>query len=110
LGQRKFLLTNLERATPAGWRWTANLPVIAASLDLLEQNPLGPGDRFDGNSVFVLGARSNYVRAHDHPAILRHFPAAKIETIPSSGHNPHMEARVDFVRIVLSALTRGAGT
>jgi esterase len=33
--------------------------------------------------------------------IRQHFPAAKIEVIADSGHNPHMDKREEFVRLVL---------
>jgi pimeloyl-ACP methyl ester carboxylesterase len=32
--------------------------------------------------------------------VLAHFQYAQIETIPESGHNPHMETHEAFVRIV----------
>jgi len=94
---RKFLTTNLER-TPAGWRWMVNLPAITAALPSLEANPLGPGDRFAGPALFITGGESAYVKPGDHPAILGHFPAARFEVIPGSGHTPHIEAREAFVR------------
>jgi len=37
---------------------------------------------------------------------MRHFPNARIETIAESGHNPHMEAREDFVEVVTRFLKR----
>ncbi len=98
---RKFLSTNLERdAGSDAWRWQINLPVLTASLPELESNPLTPADRFEGPTAFILGEKSRYVLPEDHAVITSHFPRATIETIAGSGHNPHMEKRVEFVRAV----------
>ncbi len=102
LGMRKFLATNLERSE-AGWRWAINLPALTAALPVLEKNSLQPGDRFDGPALFIAGGRSQYVQAADHAVIRSHFPAARIEVIADSGHNPHMDQRDAFVRLVREA-------
>ncbi len=94
---RKFYLTNLERTSDDRWKWQINLPVLTAAAAELEKNPLAPGDRFDGPALFVLGGKSRYVQPGDEAVIHRHFPSAKITTLPESGHNPHMEARGNFV-------------
>jgi len=97
---RKFLTTNLERQDGGGWRWVINLPVLTASISELERNPLVPGDRYLGPTLFIVGGKSRYVLPGDEVAILGHFPAARIETIAGSGHNPHVEAREAFVSAV----------
>ena len=99
---RKFLTTNLERDGAAGWRWTINLAALTEALPVLEKDSLAPEDRYEGPALFIVGGNSNYVRPTDHAAILRHFPAARIEVIPGSGHDPHMQARPEFVRLVLA--------
>ena len=100
---RKFLTTNLERDPAGGWRWMINLAALTAALPDLERNSLEPGDRFAGPALFITGGQSSYVQPADHAAILRHFPAARIETIPASGHDPHMQARAEFVLLVLGS-------
>ena len=100
-GMRKFLTTNLERDDRGGWRWTVNLPVLTEALAAMEKNCLTPQDRFAGPALFIAGGRSQYVQPGDHAAIRRHFPAARIEVIADSGHNPHMDRRGEFVRLVL---------
>ena len=100
---RKFLTTNLERLDGGGWRWMVNLPVLSASIAEFERNPIAEADRFDGPALFIAGGRSRYVLPGDEATILRHFPSARIETIASSGHNPHIEARDAFVRAVTEA-------
>ncbi|HEX2855428.1 MAG TPA: alpha/beta fold hydrolase [Opitutaceae bacterium] len=99
---RKFLTTNLERAPEpeTGWRWTVNLPALTAALSALEKNPLSTGDRFAGPSLFIAGGKSRYVEPGDWARVLRHFPAARLETIADAGHNPHMEMREAFVNLV----------
>jgi pimeloyl-ACP methyl ester carboxylesterase len=99
---RKFLTTNLERDEAAGgWKWLVNLPVLTASLPGLEADALAEKDRFDAPTDFVVGEKSSYVKAEDREAILMHFPFTRFVTIAGSGHNPHMEARVVFVKAVL---------
>lgn len=101
LGPRKFLTTNLERHANGGWRWAVNLPVLTAALPVLEKNSLPVGDRYGGPVLFITGGQSPYVQAGDHEAIRRHFPAARIEVIAGAGHNPHMDRREEFVRLVM---------
>ena len=99
LGMRKFLATNLVQAG-GHWRWQVNLPVLAEALPVLEKSGLNPADRFAGPTLFILGGRSRYAEPGDHDLMRRHFPAARIETIADSGHNPHMDSREEFVRLV----------
>ncbi|HSY54564.1 MAG TPA: alpha/beta fold hydrolase, partial [Opitutaceae bacterium] len=99
---RKFLATNLERDGDNHWRWQINLPVLTRALAELEKNSLVPGDLYAGPTLFVLGGKSRYVLAEDHTKIRQHFPSAHIETIAESGHNPHMEMRQAFVRMILN--------
>ena len=100
---RKFIVTNLERAPGAGWRWQVNLPAITAALPELERNPLGQADHFDGPSLFISGARSAFVQPGDIGAIHSHFPMARFTTLADAGHNPHIEERQEFVRAIASA-------
>ena len=102
---RKFLSTNLERGEDGAWRWAVNLPVLTAALPEVEANPLAAGEKFSGPVLVVRGGRSRYVTEEDTPKITEHFPAARIETITSAGHNPHMETRVEFCAAVGTFLT-----
>ena len=98
---RKFLTTNLERdEASGGWRWQINLPAITVALPEIEGNPLVSEDKFDGPVLFVTGGKSHYVREEDWSVITAHFPKAQLKIIAGSGHNPHMETRAEFVRII----------
>ncbi len=103
LAMRKFLSTNLERDDDGAWRWQINLPVLTESLSAMEKNSLQPADRYTGPTLFVIGGRSRYAESGDHALITQHFPAVRIEVIADSGHNPHMDQRVEFVRLVTKA-------
>jgi pimeloyl-ACP methyl ester carboxylesterase len=104
LGMRKFLATNLERDPQTDtWRWIVNLPVLTATLSDVAKNSLSTGDRFGGPALFVIGGRSRYVDPlRDFAGIGKFFSAARIEVIADAGHNPHMDSRVEFVRVVLN--------
>jgi esterase len=99
---RKFLVTNLERDEDGRWRWQINLPVLTRALPELEKNPLTPSDRYAGPTLFILGGKSRFVEAQDHEKILQYFPPARIETIAEAGHNPHMDEREAFARMILN--------
>jgi esterase len=99
---RKFLVTNLERNDTGGWRWQINLPALTAALPALEKNALSATDVFRGPTKFIVGGRSRYVHSEDAVIIRQHFPAATIEVIADSGHNPHIEQRAAFVQAALA--------
>jgi pimeloyl-ACP methyl ester carboxylesterase len=105
LGMRKFLATNLERDPQTDtWRWMVNLPVLTATLPELAKNSLSAGDKFTGPTLFVIGGKSHYVDAvGDRASIETVFPSVRIETIAEARHNPHMDSRVEFVRVILGA-------
>jgi len=100
LGVRKFLATNLVQGENGAWRWQINLPALTEALPAMEKNCLESTDRFANPALFVLGGRSRYAESGDHALIQAHFPAARIEVIADSGHNPHMDARPQFVALV----------
>ena len=102
LGLRKFLVTNLVMDAAGRWRWTVNLPALAAAMPALEKSPLAPEDRSAGPTLFVRGANSGYIRPEDEGAIRRHFPAAQVVTLAGAGHNPHLDRREAFVQTVRS--------
>lgn len=101
---RKFIASNLERVQGGGWKWQVNLPAITAALPSLEADPLSPGDRYPGRTLFIAGSKSSYIGEGDREAILAHFPAARIVTLEGCGHNPHIEAREALVAAVAPAL------
>ena len=103
LSMRKFLATNLDRTPEGSWRWIVNLPALTAALPTLEQTSLGPDDSYVGEVLFIGGGKSPYIQTRDEDLIRLHFPRARIERILDSGHNPHIEKRDEFVRLVLSA-------
>jgi esterase len=103
LGMRKFLATNLTHAERGPWRWSVNLPVLTDALPVMEKNSLQSEDRYAGPAQFFAGGHSPYVQSGDHEVIRRHFPAVRIEVMAGSGHNPHMDQRAAFVRLVLAA-------
>lgn len=100
-GTRKFLATNLERNEAGVWSWLVNLPVLTDALERLEANPLGETDRYEGPVCFLAGGLSDYIEPRDHEVIRRHFPRAEVRVLHGCGHNPHMEARAEFVAAVL---------
>lgn len=101
LGTRKFLATNLARDGHGAWQWAINLPVLTEALLVLEKSSLRDGDHFAGPTLFILGGRSRYAEEGDHDLIRRHFPKARITVIADSGHNPHMDHREEFVRLMV---------
>jgi pimeloyl-ACP methyl ester carboxylesterase len=99
---RKFLTTNLERGEDGRWRWLVQLHAVAAALPVLEKNPLGAEDRYAGPTLVIAGGKSNYLQPGDWAAVTGYFPSARLEIIAQSGHNPHLDARAEFVRLVLA--------
>ena len=90
LGTRQFLLKNLYWETKDKLGFRFNLDVLSQKMEEIGEN-IGPTDIFYGPSLFLKGDRSEYIVPEDFPAIKRHFPMAKIETIDKAGHWIHAQ-------------------
>lgn len=88
-GVRSFLMQNLV-AEGGELRWRINLPVIEAHFDDITGFPDTKAS-YDGPALFLDGERSDYIKPAHEPAIRRHFPKARIETIRDAGHWLHAD-------------------
>ena len=94
-GTRQFLLKNLY------WKAKGQL-ALRMNLEVLKENvsevgePLPAHLKFEKDTLFLRGDRSEYIALSDEDIILRHFPKAKIVTIKNAGHWLHAENPSDF--------------
>jgi pimeloyl-ACP methyl ester carboxylesterase len=127
---RAFALTNIEAvSTNHGGssavvktlqkpmlRWKVNLNAIQQQLhvlagfdyhyksedDLLLENEI----RYHGDTYFILGGQSKFVRNSYIPTISNHFPNYMMTTIKGSGHWVHSEAPDDTLLLLKRYLDR----
>lgn len=108
--ERAFLLQNLV-LDPGHVHWRLNLPVLERTIEEISSFPdLAPQARFEGPALFVVGARSRYLRPDDEPTVRRLFPQASISVIEDAGHWLHAErpgAFLDAVTPFLSGASAG---
>lgn len=57
-----------------------------------------------GETLFLKGERSDYLREDDEAEIKRLFPDSRIETVSKSGHWPHFDNQNEFINKVVSFL------
>ncbi len=100
MGVRMFLLKNLY------WKEKGVLG-LRLHLDVLIKNAseigveLSQEKTFLGSSLFLKGAKSNYIIQGDEVRIKNQFPNSSIKEIPRAGHWLHAENPVDFLTNVL---------
>ena len=99
---RTFLAQSVALG-PDGAAWKLNLPVLGAEMPRIMGWPEVAG-RFDGPTLFLTGAASDYVGADALPRIQALFPAARVETIPGAGHWLHADAPAAFIAAVQAFL------
>lgn len=98
-GMRAFLMQNLARGDE-GFSWRPNLDAIAMNMDDLLGWPAPHGATFEGPTLFVGGANSDYLPRSIRPAIEETFPDARFATIQDAGHWVHAEKPAEFFQIV----------
>jgi pimeloyl-ACP methyl ester carboxylesterase len=94
---RGFLLQSLRLGAAPAWR--LNLPAIAAALPWLVGWP-ALANSYAGPTLFLSGARSDYMRAEYRPAIRARFPMARLVTLKEAGHWIHADDPDGFVSVV----------
>lgn len=100
---RAFLLQSLDQKShPA--RWRLNLDTLEAEMDRITGWPETPG-HFDGPTLFLAGALSDYVRPEHRETIKSLFPAARFAKIPGAGHWLHADRPREFEAAVAAFLS-----
>ncbi|TCP41308.1 alpha/beta fold hydrolase [Rhodovulum marinum] len=102
-GVRAFLLQSLDlKASPPEWR--LNLDTLQAEMAHIVGWPDDLSGRFDGPTLFLSGAASDYVRPDYRDRIKALFPAARFAKLPGAGHWLHAEKPRDFEAAVRAFL------
>ena len=102
-GTRQFLLKNLYWKTPEQLAFRFNLQVFNDKIETIG-TALPFENKFDGPTLFLRGAKSDYILDADFETIYHHFPMATIVTIANAGHWLHAENPKDFFQEVLHFL------
>lgn len=95
---RQFLLKNLQRKPEGGFKWKLNLAAIADNIHKIGLDLQFEG-KFEKQTLFVRGARSNYVKDEDFDRIREVFPAAEMVTL-DTGHWLPAEKPTEFVALI----------
>ncbi len=96
-GIRAFLLQSLDFAAQPP-RWKLGLAQIAAAMPDIEG--FEEAGRYEGETLVIAGARSDYIRPDDRAAFLRLFPRAAFREVADAGHWVHAENPRGFLAVL----------
>ncbi len=100
-GIRAFLLQSLDAKNK---RWRLNLEVLRREMDRIMGFPETDA-RFDGPTLFLSGADSDYVRPEHRAGIKALFPKAKFAKLRGAGHWLHADRPREFQAAVEAFLS-----
>jgi pimeloyl-ACP methyl ester carboxylesterase len=94
----EFLLSN-GHVVEGQFRFKLPLEIIKAGMHSLQDTYLEvPRDRpVNLPTLFVRGARSDFIEPSDGPLLRRLFPASSLVTVPDAGHWPHHQNQAGFL-------------
>jgi esterase len=102
LGIRQFLLKSLSR-NAEGFVWKINLSVITENIEEVGK-ALAEDALFEGPTLFLGGANSDYIKQSDLPDLEKHFPNYELEFVPNAGHWLHAERPDAVVQEIMKFL------
>ena len=98
-GTRQFLLKNLYWIEKGKLALRINLEILKNEVGEIGES-LPSYSRFEKETLFLRGDRSEYIGIEDERLIANHFPIAKIITISNAGHWLHAENPKAFYEAV----------
>ena len=102
-GTRQFLLKNLYWIEKGKLGLRINLEVLKDEVSEVGE-ALPSYSKFEKDTLFLRGDRSEYIGVDDERLISNHFSKAQIVTIANSGHWLHAENPKDFFEAVIKFL------
>lgn len=100
-GTRMFLLKNLYWVEKGQLGLRINLEVLKNEVEEVGES-LPSYARFEKDTLFLRGDRSEYIGVGDEAIIANHFSKAEIVAISNAGHWLHAENPKDFFKEVVS--------
>ena len=98
-----YLMMGLARVGDT-YQWRFNVEGLQIAYPALRAAPR-PGAIYEGGSLFLRGADSNYVLPAYEAEMGRRFPASQVVTILDAGHWVHIDQAETFQRCVLEFLS-----
>ena len=102
---RQFLLKNVYRVSADQLGLRINLPVLRDRVAEIG-TALPTGTIYNGEALFVIGGKSNYVLPEDMALIKQHFPKATEVIIEGAGHWVQLEKPKEFFEITSQFLQK----
>jgi esterase len=100
---RAFILTNAVR-DGSGFRWRLNVEALRGARIFSDfSSVIG---RYEGDTLFIMGGKSNKIHQEDLPRITRLFPRSHVSVIPEADHWVHVSSRGSFMKILSDFLRR----
>ncbi|MBV1875052.1 MAG: alpha/beta fold hydrolase [Cycloclasticus sp.] len=98
---RQFLLQNLIANTSGGYQWRVNLASIEENMPSIMSFPTNTAEKtYTGQTLFINGGKSTYMAPRYRDTTEEMFSDAEFQTIPKSGHWPHIESPVEFMALL----------
>ena len=95
----QFLTKNLYWTEDKKLNWRFNLQTLAEKYTEFVSNAIKFG-KFEGETLFIAGAKSNYILPQDELLIRQQFPKYQLVTIENAGHWVQAQNPKDFNQAV----------
>lgn len=102
-GVRQFILKNLGRDEDGSFVWKMNVEAIYKNYENITA-AIESTKTYGGETLFMRGGNSLYVKDEDWDSIKKLFPNAELATIEGSGHWVHAEKPADVIELVKTFL------
>lgn len=99
----QFLMKNLYWTEDKKLNWRFNLKTLAEKYNDFVANAIKFG-KFEGETLFIAGANSNYILPQDEFLMRQQFPKYQLATIANAGHWVQAENPKDFNEAVKAFL------
>lgn len=98
-GTRQFILKSLERTAEGKYAWKFNLRTLFQDYDEIRKS-ISSSHVYNGETLFIRGALSGYIKDSDMEKIHSLFPAARLITIEDAAHWLHADKPEQFFEAV----------
>lgn len=102
---RQFLMKSLYRKTKDELAFRFNLPVFNQHIENVGE-ALPEDAKFEKETLFLKGEKSDYIKDDQRELIVSHFPEAEFAVIKNAGHWLHAENPDDFFSESMSYLQK----